>query len=238
MNREYHKWYSRALQRDMELLIFGHSGTPVLVFPSSMGRFYEYESRGMIEVVRDRYEHGALQAFCVDSVDKESWYNWGAHPGYRAYRQTEYDRYLMDDVVPLIRSRNQSDKLLTTGCSFGGYHALNFALRHPDVVRGSVSLSGKFDIRNFVHGYYDENVYFNCPTDYVPNIQGGYLLDQIRRQRIVLGTSYDDICLGANRYMSRLMAGKNIPHWLDTWNDGLKHDWPLWQGQTVKHLTP
>ena len=45
MNREYHKWYSNALRRDMELLIFGHSGIPLLVFPTSMGRFFDYESR-------------------------------------------------------------------------------------------------------------------------------------------------------------------------------------------------
>jgi len=29
MNREYHKWYSSRLGRDMELLVFGHGGLPV-----------------------------------------------------------------------------------------------------------------------------------------------------------------------------------------------------------------
>ncbi len=32
MNREYHKWYSPSLGRDMELLLYGHGGTPMLVF--------------------------------------------------------------------------------------------------------------------------------------------------------------------------------------------------------------
>ena len=72
MNREYHKWHSPALGRDMEILVFGHGGTPVLVFPTSMGRFYDYENRGMIAAVGDKYENGQLQAFCVDSVDAES----------------------------------------------------------------------------------------------------------------------------------------------------------------------
>src|ERR1700719_596773 len=48
MNREYHKWYSPRLGRDMELLVFGHAGLPVLVFPTSGGRFYEFEDRGMV----------------------------------------------------------------------------------------------------------------------------------------------------------------------------------------------
>src|ERR1700689_950968 len=49
MNREYHKWYSPALQREMELLVFGHAGVPMIVFPTSMGRFFDYEDRNMIK---------------------------------------------------------------------------------------------------------------------------------------------------------------------------------------------
>ena len=47
MNREYHKQYSQELHREMEMLVFGHGGTPLLVFPTSKGRFFEYEDRGM-----------------------------------------------------------------------------------------------------------------------------------------------------------------------------------------------
>jgi esterase/lipase superfamily enzyme len=39
MKREYHKGYSQELQRDMEALVFGHVGTPVLVFPPLAGAF-------------------------------------------------------------------------------------------------------------------------------------------------------------------------------------------------------
>jgi esterase/lipase superfamily enzyme len=92
MNREYHKWYSNALRRDLELLVFGQTGVPLLVFPTSMGRFFDYESRGMIQAVAHKYENGELQAFCVDSVDAESWYNKAIPPRERAHRHTEYDR--------------------------------------------------------------------------------------------------------------------------------------------------
>src|SRR5262245_13983896 len=77
MHREYVKWFSPALGREMEMLVFGHSGAPLLVFPTSMGRFFDYEDRGMIGAVASKYEDGRLQAFCVDSVDSESWYNKG-----------------------------------------------------------------------------------------------------------------------------------------------------------------
>jgi esterase/lipase superfamily enzyme len=234
VNREYHKWYSNALRRDMELLIFGHSGIPLLVFPTSMGRFFDYESRGMIQAIADKYETGQLQAFCVDSVDAESWYNKAVPPRERAYRHTEYDRYLFDEVVPLIRSRNRSDMLITTGCSFGGYHSVNFALRHPDVVTGAISMSGAFDIHQFLDGYYDDNCYYNCPPDFLPNLADPWYLDRYNRQKLVLATGEADICLDENLRLGGIMQAKQIPHWLDVWGNGAGHDWPWWQQMAVK----
>ena len=234
MNREYHRWYSSALRRDMELLVFGHDGIPLLVFPTSMGRFFDYESRGMIQALQNKYEHGQLQAFCVDSVDAESWYNKAVPPRERAHRHTEYDRYLFDEIVPFIRSRNRSDLLITTGCSFGGYHAVNFALRHPDVVTGAVSMGGAFDIHQFLDGYYDDNCYYNCPPDFLPNLTDPWYLDRYRRQKLVLATGETDICLDENIRLARIMNAKEIPHWLDVWGDGTGHDWHSWQQMAVK----
>lgn len=237
MNREYHRWFSPSLGRDMELLIFGHAGVPMIVFPTSLGTFYEYESRGMIEAVAWQYEHGDLQAFCVSSVDGESWYNRYAHPRDRVRRHLQYDKYLVDEVLPLIRQRNGSSRLATTGCSFGGYHALNFALKHPDAVTDCISMSGAFDIHQFLDGYYDDNCYFNCPPDYLPNMADDWFLSRYRSdRRYVLATSEWDICLGENLRMDRIMNDKNIPHWLDVWSNGTKHDWPWWQQMAKKFL--
>src|SRR5687768_3550325 len=124
MHRAHHKWYSRSLNRDMDLLIFGHAGPPMIVFPSSMGAFFEYEDRGMIDAVRDKLEHGGLQLFCVSSVDSESWYNRSVHPRQRVRRHLQYEDYVLGDVVPLIRHLNHSPGIGVTGCSFGAYHAM------------------------------------------------------------------------------------------------------------------
>jgi esterase/lipase superfamily enzyme len=218
----------------MELLVFGHAGTPLIVFPTSMGRFFDYENRQMLEPVRHKYESGQLQAFCVDSVDTESWYNKAIHPRDRAARHIQYDAYLVEEVLPFIRSRNQSPDLCTTGCSFGGYHAVNFALRHPDVVKRTVSLGGAFDIHQFLNGYYDDNCYFNCPPDYIPNLADGWFLDRYRQMNIVLATGETDICLSENVRMAGIFGAKGIPHWLDVWGDGTGHDWPWWRAMVAK----
>lgn len=232
MNREYHKWYSPSLGRDMELLAFGHAGLPVIVFPTSMGRFFDYENRHMISIIGDQYENGQIQAFCVDSVDAESWYNKSIHPAQRAARHEQYDQYLVNEVLPFIRSRNSSPELTVTGCSFGGYHSANFALKHPQLVTEFISMGGAFDIHQFLDGYYDETCYYNCPPDFLPNLGDPALY----RMNIVLAAGEYDICRAENERLSGILAAKGVAHTLDIWGDGAGHDWPWWQSMVVKFL--
>ena len=236
MNREFHRWYSPRLGKEMQLLVFGHAGTPLLVFPTSCGRFFEYEDRGMIAAVGGRYESGAMQAYCVDSVDAESWYNRGVHPRQRLERHMAYEAYLLDEVLPLIRVKNPARELGVTGCSFGGYHAMNFALRHPDLVTHAISMGGAFDIQQFLDGYYDQDCYFHCPAHFLPGMNDPWYLDRYRGMRIVLGTGEQDMCLGENRRLSGMLHDKNVPHWLDVWGNGTGHDWPWWQRMAQKYF--
>ncbi len=236
MNREYHKWHSPRLNRDMELLVFGHGGTPMVVFPTSMGRFYDYEARQMIATIGHKYESGQIQAFCVDSVDSESWYNKAVQPSERAPRHIQYDQYLVEEVVPFIKSRNAAPQVSVTGCSFGGYHSVNFALRHPDLVSACVSMGGAFDVHQFLNGYFDDNCYFNCPPAFLPNLNDPFYLDKYKQMKMVLATGETDICLDENLRLANIMASRGIPHWLDVWGNGAGHDWPWWEQMTQKYF--
>ncbi len=236
MNREYHKGYSTELQRDMELLVFGHAGLPVLVFPTSMGRFFDYEDRGMVGALAPKIERGELQLFCVDSVDTESWYNKGVHPRVRVLRHLQYERYLLHELVPFLRSGHQARQLAVTGCSFGGYHAVNFSLKHPDVATYCVSMGGAFDIHHFLDGYYDDDCYFNCPPDFLSNMNDDWFLSHYRHMKIVLASGEWDMCLDENVKLSRVLNSKDVPHWLDVWGDHTGHDWPWWQKMAQKYF--
>jgi len=236
MHRQYHRWYAHALGRDMELLQYGHAGPPMIVFPSSMGSFVEYEDNGMVAAVGDKLEHGALQLFCVSSVDRESWYNRHAHPGDRVRRHLQYEDYILGDVVPLVHQVNQYPTIGVTGCSFGAYHAMAFALRHPYVFTGCVAMSGRFDITQFLDGHFDQDVYFLNPPSFLPNQSDPYYLDQYRRNKWVLVTGEHDICRGDSESFSRLLHARGIPHALHTWGFGSKHDWPDWRQMAATYL--
>jgi esterase/lipase superfamily enzyme len=228
MNREYHRWFSPSLQRDMEMLVFGHAGARVLVFPTSKGRFFQWEDSGMINALGDQLERGDIQLFCVDSVDEESWYAKWKPPGERAWRQTQYDYYLVNEVLPFTLQHNSNPYLISAGTSFGAYHAANFAFRYPQLVGRVIGLSGYYNIKNFTNGYSDDNVYFNNPCDFIQNEHDPSRLDALRHIDIILAIGRDDSSCSNNEYFSGILWSKSIWHALRVW-DGWVHDWPFWQ---------
>ncbi|MEW6322724.1 MAG: alpha/beta hydrolase-fold protein [Acidobacteriota bacterium] len=236
MHRAYHRWYSRSLGRDMELLVFGHAGPPLVVFPSSMGSFHEYEDTGMTGAVADKLEYGHLQLYCVTSVDTESWYNRHVHPRVRVARHLQYEDYILRDVVPLVGHLNPGRAIGVTGCSFGGLHAMLIALRHPWTFLSCITMSGAFDVSQFLDGYYDDTCYFLNPVHFLPNLHDSRWLGQFRRNKWVLATGEHDICRGANEHFSGILHGRGIPHSLHVWGDGSKHDWPCWRPMAAAYL--
>jgi esterase/lipase superfamily enzyme len=234
MRRDYIRWHSPSLHRDMELLAFGERGFPVVVFPTSGGRFYEYEDRGMVGALASKIERGELQVICVDSVDQESWYNRAAQPADRLHRQNGFDAYLVREVAPFVTNRTSWPRFAATGCSFGGYHAINFALRHPDLVTYAVSMSGAFDIpKRFLNGYYDANAYFHSPLDYLPNLTDEWYLERFRQNYYVLATGNHDPLFDQSVKLAHEFGTHQIPHLLDVC-EGFGHDWPWWRNMAVK----
>jgi esterase/lipase superfamily enzyme len=235
MHREYHRWYSPALHRDMELLIFGHGGARVLVFPTSMGRFFDWEDRGLVRSIGDSLERGWFQLYCLDSVDGESWYAKHKRPRERIARQQQYDEYLIREVVPLSQAKNPDPFLIVTGASFGGYHAVNFGLKHPQLCGRILSMSGLCDVKAFADGYYDDTLYFNNPCDFIAGETDAVRLDALRRLDIILAVGRDDRLRESNERLSHLLWEKGIGNALRIW-DGFAHDWPIWEKMLQLYL--
>lgn len=236
MHREYKKWYSPSLGRDMEMLIFGHGGTPILVFPTSMGRFHEWEDFKMVDALSHQLASGHNQLFCVDSVDGESFYNKNADPFTRIMRYNQYQDYIFNEVMPLIYSRSHNHYVMVAGASFGAYHAVNMALKQPVFFGKVIAMGGAYDIKTFMDGFYDSNVYFNNPLDFMSNLSDYYTLELIRRMDIRLVTGEHDMCWDSTSRLSEVLYSVDIPHDFDLWGFGTGHDWPWWRQMIIKHV--
>ena len=226
----------------MELLVFGHAGARVLVFPTRQGRFYDYENWGLVGALSGPISQGLLQLFCVDSIDSESLYCDKIHPRARIVRHQEYERYLLREVVPLMRSGNANAFLIAHGCSIGAYHAMTLALRHPGLFGKVVALSGRYDLTTPVgpfadlfDGYYDEDVYFHTPNHFIPQLTDPHLLERMRNTELILAIGEEDPFKNSTQELSRHFHGKGIKHKLDVW-EGEAHKAYYWRQMVKKYL--
>ena len=236
MRREYQRWFSGRLGRDMELVVFGHAGRPVVVFPTSMGAFFEYEDRGMVAALADKLDAGSVQLFCVSTLDKETFYAEMVSPRDRIDRYLAYEQYLLHEMMPFITQQNGSPTAGVTGCSFGAYHAMVMALRHPDLFTSCITMGGAFDIMRFLQGYFDEDAYLLSPPHFLPNLTDPWFLERCRRNKWVLVTGEKDICRPDTEHAARLLSHKDIPHSLHVWGDGSEHDWPEWVKMAAAYI--
>lgn len=235
MNREYHKWFSPNLQREMELLIFGHQGRAVLFFPTRMARFYDYENWGIIEAMRNLIDAGEVQLFCIDSVDGESFYNPYLDPCGRIDRHLQYEQYVLNEVIPLVHTCNGSGWLETAGCSMGAYHAINLAMKYPWLFKKAVGISGRYDLttspgnfKDLLDGAHHEAVYFCMPAQYISNLTDPYLLQALSKLQVILAVGETDPFLPGNLEFSSLLWNKGIANEFHQW-DSHAHNARYWK---------
>jgi esterase/lipase superfamily enzyme len=115
---------------------------------------------------------------------------------------------------------------------------MNLFLKRPDLINGVISMSGVYDLTEYTKGFYDDQVYFNSPAHYIPNLTDDWYLSQIRRSNhihILTGSGdYEDPNASSN--FSNMLNNKAIRHELDIWGTEWKHDWPTWRAMLPYYL--
>ena len=222
---------------------YGHWGRPVLAFPTEGGSAWEYAEHGMVGAVEDLIEAGRVKLYCVDSFDAGSWSAQDLPLEERARRHAIYESWILDAVVPHIRADSgDSGEIMTTGCSLGAFHSLNFAFKRADVFPLGLCLSGNYDPSTWrTWGERGDAAYYNNPVDYVANLHGDHL-DWLRSRLslvLVCGQGqWEDTTgsLDSTRRMADLLSAKGVRHELDLWGHDVPHDWPSWRAQFAHHL--
>jgi len=236
LNEQYHKWYSQHLSRDLEMLVFGSAGIPVVLFPTEKGRYFDAKDFGIISSAEEILEERKIKIYCPDSIDGESWYNYDAEPAKRIANHLAYEGSVIKDVIEFAKHETQHERVVLAGISFGGYHALNLAFKYPELASGLITMSGFFDVSRFIFGYDGDDSYFNNPFAYMPNLNDDFYLDKIKDINIVIGIGEQDGSLYENLSMSDLLQRKKINHRLDI-RKNCGHDWQYWREMFPEYLS-
>src|SRR5258707_14137785 len=107
MRREHHRWYSDRIGRELGVVVVGHWGPPMIMFPTSGGDEEEYERQGLIDAIGDAIEAGRGKAFCVNGNPRDSFGNRRAHPLHRGWMARPSDQDTRPALLPFPRPHPQ-----------------------------------------------------------------------------------------------------------------------------------
>lgn len=239
MHREIHHWYSPNLNKNMEIAMYGHYGFALLLLPTAAADYLEYERFQLIDAIAPFIESGKIKVFSINSINSEAWLNDHMNPVHKGIRHQQFNAYVEQEVIPFIKDKTSQDtKIIISGASLGALHSANLFFRRPDLFNGVIAMSGVYDLTAYSKGHYDDNVYYNSPCHYLPNLTDEHTLHLLRSSghiHLVTGSGdYEDP--QASRNLSYILSNKAIPHELDIWGPDIKHDWPTWRQMLPTYL--
>lgn len=232
MKRELTSWYSPALQKETPIAVYGNYGFALLLVPTAAADYLEYERFQLIDALSPQINAGKLKVFSVNSINNESWLNNNMAGEHKAIRHNQFNEYIFNEVVPFIRQNtSQETMIFVAGASFGALHSMNLFLKRPDLLNGVIAMSGVYDLTEYTKGYFDDQVYFNSPMHYIPNLTDHGVLEQIRSTHHlhILTGSGEYEAPDAARDFAGVLYNKGINYELSVWGHEWKHDWPTWR---------
>lgn len=239
MKRELTSWYSPVLNKEMPLVTYGEFGFALLLIPTAAADYLEYERFQLLDHLAPLINEGKVKVFSIDSINNESWLNNNMEPRHKVIRHQQWNDYVFDEVIPFVRHSTSHDTpVITCGASFGALHSMNLFLKRPDIINGVIAMSGVYDLTEYTKGFFDEDVYFNSPMHFLPNLNDNTILEQIRKSRhihIVSGSgAYEDPT--ASGKFAKILYDKGICYELDIWGAEWPHDWNTWRAMLPLYL--
>ena len=239
MKRELTSWHSPSLNKEMPIAVYGDYGFALLMVPTAAADYLEYERFQLMEHLAPFIDSGIVKVFSIDSINNESWMNNSMDSHHKSIRHQQWNEYVFNEVAPFIRNKtSQETPIVTCGASFGALHSMNLFLKRPDIINGVIAMSGVYDLTEYTKGHYDDDVYFNSPIHFMPNLSDPYLLGLIRQSKhihILTGSgSFEDPASSGK--FAKVLYDKDIWYELDVWGPEWPHDWNTWRAMLPYYL--
>jgi esterase/lipase superfamily enzyme len=231
---------SPDLGRRAHLWAFGESGSPLVVFPSNAGVAHEWQKSGMIDALAPLLARGRLKIYCPETNVSRSFSGDGSVEQRIAHHRA-YERFVLGTLVPFVRQDCRSPRaaIITAGCSVGALYATLFALKHPETFTRALGLSGRYRTNRFFDGRGGEQVYFDDPLAFVPNLHG----DPLQRIRahthvtLVVGRGPAERgCIPETAELGAWLRRKGIPSHVAFWGEDSDHTYEWWRKQAYHYV--
>lgn len=232
-------WHSDRLDKEVGVVRWGETGTPVLIFPTAAADAEEIERFHLIGAVSELLESGRIKIYSVDSVAGQAWLTESSDIPTAAHVQNQFDEFIVKEVVPAIRNDCQNDQIeiVAAGSSIGAFNALAAICRHPDIFSLAICMSGTYGLEKFLEGQKTRE-YIECsPLEFLPLLPEGEHLEKLRERFILLTHGEGKWEEPAQSWRAaQALGARGIPNRVDPWDEEWNHDWPTWRNMLPQYL--
>ena len=231
-------WFSDRLATDVNVVRWGETGTPFLLFPTAGGDAEEIERFLIIDTLSSFLEQGRIKIYSCDSVAGRVMLAEQGSPAYRMRMLDRFHHFVYHEMVPAIRTDCRSDDIgiVVAGASIGAYNALAMVCRFPDAFTHAICMSGTYQLERFLKAPVTQDFYYASPAHFLPGLDGS-VLDQLRTRFILLPSGEGRAeNIGESWKIADLLGSKGVPNRVDSWGPDWHHDWPTWRNMLVKYV--
>lgn len=190
----------------------------------------------------------AYPMIIVTPEGNNSWYTDSA-----TVATDKYESYILNELIPDVQQRFRAtparEGRAIAGLSMGGYGALKFAVKHPDLFVFAGSMSGALGAASWTEadlrgrqaiGQSLLSVYGPLDSPTRPANDLHKLYNELTPERIAalpfiyLDCGTEDILLPTNRSFNEILLKQKIPHEYRELPG--KHDWDYWDAQVQEVL--
>jgi len=156
----------------------------------------------------------------------------------------KYETYILEELIPDVDSRLRTIRdrrgRAVAGCSMGGYGALKFGLKHPEVFALAASMSGALDATSRIDDEsimrtFGETNSIERKSNDVQQLAQEFPSERIKLlPYFYLDCGQDDPWLAINRRFSNVLSEHRIAHEYRQLPGS--HSWPYWDRQVREVL--
>ncbi len=233
-------WYSPRLHQEMQIVRWGVTGQPVLLFPTAGGDAEECERFLMLKVLDPLLAAGRIKVYACDSVGGRALVDSKITPVQKAAIQRQFLQFVRQEMVPAIYADSGGAPLpiWAAGASIGAYNSIAAVTSFPDVFTRAIAMSGTYDLKRFLDGVHNEDVHAISPLLYLKYLDlNGEHLAKLRKTFMLLPTGEGKWEDPAESWKVANLLGKlGVPNRVDLWGKSYDHDWMTWREMLPKYL--
>lgn len=233
--------HAEKLGRNLDLVVYGSAGKPVVAFPEGGTQCTTWENAGMVELLLPMIEAGDIQLICVESMDGSTWHGANLDDYYRLMNLEGYLDFVTGELLAFVRETLGSKELpLLCGAGTGATNAALAFVKHPELFGGLLAMSGNYNIRNFaVRELNDEWLGLSAV-----DVLGRAVQDEVQKAALigkpiafVVGQAEDDAELATQHEMEAACAVLGLDATFEYWGTDVNKDW-YWYKEQTRQLLP